>query len=213
MDSRSTSPTVVVATTPRRQQGNGLVAPLCLLAVVSSFSHGQATAAAGTAAASARITSAAFVPSVLVRSTAGSTADFRPSRTRSAHRYGTGFVEARVSIGFGADGEGGDAAPSGEGGSANIHRNNSHGLRADTPGYIASGPETAESVVAPVAVTKRVSGTLPATWWTRGLPKGLKWMDTVRRRMLTKEDWLHVHAASSLVREKKKSCTCPTLRN
>ena len=39
---------------------------------------------------------------------------------------------------------------------------------------------------------------LPGTWWMAGLPK---WVHVVRRRMLTKQDWLHVHAASGLVRD------------
>lgn len=50
------------------------------------------------------------------------------------------------------------------------------------------------------AVTRRaaksVARSLPGTWWAAGLPK---WMHLVRRRMITKEDWMHVHAASGAV--------------
>lgn len=50
------------------------------------------------------------------------------------------------------------------------------------------------------AVTRRaaksVVRSLPGTWWTAGLPK---WMHLVRRRMITKEDWMHLHAASGAV--------------
>ena len=50
------------------------------------------------------------------------------------------------------------------------------------------------------AVTRRaaesVARSLPGTWWTAGLPK---WMHLVRRRMVTKEDWMHLHAASGAV--------------
>ena len=52
---------------------------------------------------------------------------------------------------------------------------------------------TAEKTKKPRAA----SDALPGTWWAAGLPK---WVHVVRRRMLTKEDWLHVHAASGLVR-------------
>lgn len=43
---------------------------------------------------------------------------------------------------------------------------------------------------------KSVIRSLPGTWWTAGLPK---WMHLVRRRMITKEDWMHLHAASGAV--------------
>ena len=50
------------------------------------------------------------------------------------------------------------------------------------------------------AVTRRAAKSaprsLPGTWWTAGLPK---WMHLVRRRMITDEDWMHVHAASGAV--------------
>lgn len=52
------------------------------------------------------------------------------------------------------------------------------------------------------AITRRaaksVVRSLPGTWWTAGLPK---WMHLVRRRMITKEDWMHLHAASGAVRK------------
>lgn len=53
------------------------------------------------------------------------------------------------------------------------------------------------------AVTRRaaksVVRSLPGTWWGAGLPK---WMHTTRRRMITKEDWMHLHAASGSVRKR-----------
>lgn len=52
---------------------------------------------------------------------------------------------------------------------------------------------------ATVAV-KRAVAALPGTWWAAGLPK---WMHLVRRRMITKEDLFHVHAASGMVRDFK----------
>lgn len=51
-----------------------------------------------------------------------------------------------------------------------------------------------------LAVTRRaaksVVRSLPGTWWGAGLPR---WMHTTRRRMITKEDWMHLHAASGAV--------------
>ena len=49
---------------------------------------------------------------------------------------------------------------------------------------------------------KAVVNAFPGTRWSAGLPK---WMHVVLRRMLTKKDWLHVHATSSLVRSLHKS--------
>lgn len=37
---------------------------------------------------------------------------------------------------------------------------------------------------------------LPGTWMAAGLPK---WVHTMRRRMITKEDYLHTHAVSGVV--------------
>lgn len=48
---------------------------------------------------------------------------------------------------------------------------------------------------AAMAVKRGVTA-LPGTWWAAGLPR---WMHTVRRRMITKEDWFHLHAASGMV--------------
>lgn len=47
-------------------------------------------------------------------------------------------------------------------------------------------------------VVERAINALPGTWWTAGLPK---WMHLVRRRMITKEDFLHLHAVSGVVSE------------
>eukprot|EP00904_Undaria_pinnatifida_P001537 jgi/Undpi1/11384/HiC_scaffold_30.g13681.m1 len=52
------------------------------------------------------------------------------------------------------------------------------------------------AAAAAVRVKRRAALALPGTWCVTGLPK---WMRILRRRMITKEDWLHVHAASGLV--------------
>ena len=54
------------------------------------------------------------------------------------------------------------------------------------------------AAAAAVRVKRRAALALPGTWCVTGLPK---WMRILRRRMITKEDWLHVHAASGLVRD------------
>lgn len=46
-----------------------------------------------------------------------------------------------------------------------------------------------------------VASALPGTWLTDGLPK---WMHILRRRMITKEDWMHLHASSGAVRRSTK---------
>lgn len=69
-------------------------------------------------------------------------------------------------------------------------------LRSADSGALAPAEKnTGEAVVR--RTVKTVARALPGTWWTSGLPK---WMHVVRRRMITKEDWLHLHAASGLVR-------------
>lgn len=45
---------------------------------------------------------------------------------------------------------------------------------------------------------KATNHKLAGTWLLAGLPM---WVNVVWKRMLTKEDWLHLHAASSLVRD------------
>ena len=239
----SRRPAAAVASPPRwQQQGNGLAKRLSLLAaVLSSFGYEGTTATATTAAAAAaaaapppspppppppgaavRTTPVAFaphIPSVLlpviiVRTTAGSTADFGPWRARSPHRYNgvySGFEAARVKTVVGAtakkveadgdDGGGGSRALSRVGEPAGNPRKSSHGLHTDRPECTVPDPTAGKGVVVDsvaVAAAKRRVGALPGTRCSPGLPK---WMDTVRRRMLTKEDWLHVHAASGLVRE------------
>lgn len=158
------------------------------------------------------------VLSVIVRTTIGSTADFRPWRARSTHRYNgvyNGFGAARVSGGVVAatakmkaegDDGGGSGALSGVGGPAGTSGKSSRGLQTDRPEDTVLDPKVEKgavvdpvAVVVSVAAVKRGVGALPGTWWAPGLPK---WVDIVRRRMLTKEDWLHVHAASGLVRER-----------
>lgn len=44
---------------------------------------------------------------------------------------------------------------------------------------------------------RRAVASLPGTWWAAGLPK---WVHLIRRRMITKEDFFHLHAASGMVR-------------
>ncbi|CAN0040467.1 unnamed protein product [Ectocarpus sp. 4 AP-2014] len=51
--------------------------------------------------------------------------------------------------------------------------------------------QAGEEVVRLTATT--VARALPGTWLTAGLPK---WMHVLRRRMITKEDWMHLHASS-----------------
>ncbi|CAM9193488.1 unnamed protein product [Ectocarpus sp. 6 AP-2014] len=51
--------------------------------------------------------------------------------------------------------------------------------------------QAGEEVVRLTATT--VARALPGTWLTAGLPK---WMHILRRRMITKEDWMHLHASS-----------------
>lgn len=46
------------------------------------------------------------------------------------------------------------------------------------------------------AVAKRAVQALPGTWMASGLPK---WVHTMKRRLITKEDYLHAHAASGTV--------------
>lgn len=77
----------------------------------------------------------------------------------------------------------------------NIPRSNA---AVSDPAAKAEGGDVVAVVPAPEA--KRESGTPRGT---RGVAGGSpKWVQTVRRRMLTKNDWLHVHAVSSLVRNK-----------
>lgn len=64
------------------------------------------------------------------------------------------------------------------------------------PAPAAAATAAGATAAAAAGVVKRAVEALPGTWWTTGLPK---WMHIVRRRMITKEDWLHVHAASGLV--------------
>lgn len=76
------------------------------------------------------------------------------------------------------------------------------GIRTVGPRMAVSGPATPQyaAVVAQEAeATEANEATkdLPKIGWAAGLPK---WVRILRRRMLTKEDWLHVHAASGLVR-------------
>ena len=68
----------------------------------------------------------------------------------------------------------------------------------------AKEPHAALAVATTVAKAdkKAVVNAFLGTRWSAGLPK---WMHVVLRRMLTKKDWLHVHATSSLVRSLHKS--------
>ena len=218
MGRRSASSAAVVSTTPRWQQGNGLATRLSRLTVVLFSNGGTAAAAPGAAVRATPVAFAPHMPSVLpviVRTTVGSTADFRPWRARSTHRYNgvyDGFGAARAITvaqatakveADGDDGGGGSRALSRVGGPTGTPRKISRGLETDRPECTVLDPKVGKGVVVDpvtvaVAAAKRGVGALPGAWWAPGLPK---WMDVVRRRMLTKEDWLHVHAASGLVRE------------
>lgn len=61
------------------------------------------------------------------------------------------------------------------------------------PGAAAEEAKLTMAKAVRVKKAKTVARALPGTWWAGGLPK---WMHTVRRRMTTKEDYLHLHAAS-----------------
>lgn len=75
-------------------------------------------------------------------------------------------------------------------------------LQTATPSSAGEAVQHAVEGAAAAAATtggiaaKKVVEALPGTWLTAGLPK---WMHTLRRRMITKEDYLHLHAASGVV--------------
>lgn len=63
-------------------------------------------------------------------------------------------------------------------------------------GSVQQVVEDAAKAVGGSRAVRKVARVLPGTWLTAGLPK---WMHTMRRRMITKEDYFHLHAASGLV--------------
>lgn len=77
---------------------------------------------------------------------------------------------------------------------------------------VASGGDAAAMArdrdEAAAEVVERAINALPGTWWAAGLPK---WMHLVRRRMITKEDFLHLHAVSGMVSQRKFECFCSFL--
>lgn len=67
------------------------------------------------------------------------------------------------------------------------------------PGAAAEEAKLAMTKAVRARKVKSLARALPGTWWADGLPK---WMHTVRRRMTTKEDYLHLHASSGGVSSK-----------
>lgn len=65
-------------------------------------------------------------------------------------------------------------------------------------GAVPHGLQDVASAVAESGggAAKRVAEALPGTWMAAGLPK---WVHTMRRRLITKEDYLHLHAVSGVV--------------
>lgn len=72
-----------------------------------------------------------------------------------------------------------------------------------TAPVVAATPKGGDGVVAPVLGAKREESEVLKKRTSEPAGGGLGWwINTVRRRMLTKKDWRHVHATSSLVRSK-----------
>lgn len=68
----------------------------------------------------------------------------------------------------------------------------------DPAGAAEEATKKTRAQVVTSTATKSIVRSFPGTWWTAGLPR---WMHVVRRRMITKEDWMHLHAASGAVRK------------